>query len=344
MAHDYEEYNRILTCLQVRKAVANTKILILSNSEQTPASVNTSCCDLVSLFTRYGIRHNRIDFRQVFNYFDEIPADEGIHQEARALMEGADKVDITEEYLCSDLRYFHAVRRMMERYDCNAFTTPCKELCASRLPQKNKCVPCITHSLNKDDRIPSACEEDLAVWMAMMMMMYLTRQSVFMGNPVLVLAGSRTLEQLGMPKLLTQPGQVFDHDVLEIHHAVPVRRMRGFDQPEQSYELAHFTTQGWGAHYHVDMAEEEGQVVTFGRFNRQGTRMMVAVGHTLGCEFRPVYCSPAVYYEVEGGAREFRQALAKGGYGHHQAIIYGNHVKELQELGEIVGFEVEVFH
>ena len=24
-------------------------------------------------------------------------------------MEGADKVDITEEYLCSDLRYFHAV-------------------------------------------------------------------------------------------------------------------------------------------------------------------------------------------------------------------------------------------
>ena len=39
-----------------------------------------------------------------------------------------------------------------------------------------------------------------------------------------------------------------------------------------------------------------------------------------------------------------RQALAKGGYGHHQAIIYGNHVKELQELGEIVGFEVEVFH
>ena len=28
MAHDYEEYNRILTCLQVRKAVANTKILI----------------------------------------------------------------------------------------------------------------------------------------------------------------------------------------------------------------------------------------------------------------------------------------------------------------------------
>ena len=32
MAHAYEEYNKILTNLQVRKAVANTKILILSNT------------------------------------------------------------------------------------------------------------------------------------------------------------------------------------------------------------------------------------------------------------------------------------------------------------------------
>lgn len=344
MAHDYIEYNKILTYVHVRKAVANTKILILSNAEQTPASVNTGIYDIVGLFTRYGIRSNRIDFRQVFRYFEKTPADETIHTEAQALMKGAGKVDISEDYLCNDLRYFHAVRKMMEDFDCNAFTTPCKELCASRLPAHYKCVPCLTHSLNKDDRIPSACEEDLAVWMAIMVMMYLTRQSVFMGNPVLVMAGSKTLEQLGTPKLLTQPGQTFNHDVLEIHHAVPVRKMRGFDQEPQKYELAHFTTQEWGTHYHVNMAEEPDQVVTFGRFNRRGNKMMVAVGHTIGCEFRPVYCSPAVYYEVEGGVREFRQALANGGYGHHQAVVYGNHVKALQDLGKIMGFDVEYFH
>mgnify|MGYP006900175041 CR=1 FL=1 len=97
-----------------------------------------------------------------------------------------------------------------------------------------------------------------------------------------------------------------------------------------------------GRHYHVDMQRRKDRWLPLAALTA-GYQMMVAVGHTLGCEFRPVYCSPAVYYEVEGGAREFRQALAKGGYGHHQAIIYGNHVKELQELGEIVGFEVEVF-
>ena len=344
MAHDYEEFNRLLTNLQVRKAVANTKILILSNAEQTPASVNTSTYDLTDLFRRYGIRNNRIDFRQIVKYYNEIPDDESISEEADRLIAGAAKVDLEKQYIRNDLRYFHAVRAMMERFDCNAFTTPCKELCASRIPSEYKFVPCLTHSMNKDDRIPSACEEDLAVWMAIMMMMYLTRQSVYMGNPVLVPKGSKTPEQLGMPNLLTKPGMAFDHDVLEIHHSVPGRKMRGFSEPEQAYELEHFTTHGWGTHYQVDMNEEPGQVVTFGRFNRRGTKMMVTVGHTLGCEFRPVYCSPAVYYDVEGGVREFRQALANNGYGHHQAIVYGNHVKELQELGKIVGFEVEYFH
>lgn len=343
MAHDYDEYNHILTNLQVKKAVQNTKILILSNCEQTPASVNTSCPDLVGLFTRYGIRNNRIDFHRILPYFDAVEADATLQAEADTLLREAVKADVGRQDLLQDLRLFHAVRRMMEDYDCNAFTIPCKELCASRIPQKYHFVPCMTHSLNKDDRIPSACEEDLAVWMAMTVMMYLTRQSVFMGNPVLVPQGSKAPQQLGMPNLLTQAGQVFDHDVLEIHHAVPARRMKGFDEAPQPYELGHFTTQGWGAHYQIDMNENSGQTVTFGRFNRAGTRMMVAVGHTLGCEFRPFYCSPAVYYDVEGGARAFRQALAKGGYGHHQAVVYGDQVQALCDLGEIMGFEVDVF-
>jgi len=343
MAHDYQEYNKLLTYLQVRKAVANTKILILSNTEQTPASVNTSIYDLTGLFRRYGIRNNRIDFRQVMKYFDEVQIDDSIKAEAKKLISESKACNIKEEYVWNNLRYYHAVRNMMEHYDCNAFTTPCKELCASRIPWNNKFVPCLTHTINKDDRIPSACEEDLAVWMAMTVMMYLTRQSVFMGNPVLVPAGSKTLEQLGMPNLLTQPNQTFDHDVLEIHHAVPVTKMRGYDKKPQDYELGHFTEHGWGTHLHVDMAEEDGQVVTLGRFNRAGTKMMVATGRTIGCEFRPVYCSPAVYYDIDGGAREFRQALANGGYGHHLAVIYGNHVRDLHYLGKIMGFAVEHF-
>ena len=343
MTHDYREYNQLLTCLQVKKAMANTKILILSNTEQIPTSVNTACCDFVSLYRRYGIRNSRVDFHQAFAYFEGILVDDAIRREAEELIRNASRSDTTQEYLCNDLRYFHAVRKMMEFYECNAFTTPCKELCASRFPQKNKFVPCMAQSLNKDDRIPSACEEDINALLAMMVMMYLTRQSVFMGNPVLIPAGTKNLGQLGMQKLLPQLKEAFDHDVLEIHHAVPVRKMNGFDKEPQKYELGHFTTQGWGTHYHIDMTEREGQIVTMGRFNRSGDSMIVARARTVGTEFRPVYCSPAVFYDVEGGARAFRQALVRGGYGHHQAIIYGDHIDEITALGEIAGFRVEVF-
>ena len=50
----------------------------------------------------------------------------------------------------------------------------------------------------------------------MMMMMYLdSAERKFKGKPWVPwrFAGSRTPEQLGMPKALTQPACAFDHDV-----------------------------------------------------------------------------------------------------------------------------------
>ncbi len=343
MAHDYEEYNKLLNYLQVKKAIANTKLLILSATEEVPASVNTSCCDLLGLWQKYGIRNNRMTFRNVFDVMDKMEITPEIEAEADEVIGGAVSCNIKKEWVCQDLKYFHAVRALMEQFGCNAFTTSCKELCASRYPMRNKCVPCMTHSLNKDERIPSACEEDINVWLAMTVMMYLAKKSIFMGNPVLVLKGTKTLEQLGMPKLLTAPSQVFDEDVLEIHHAVPGRKMDGFGEPDMTYQLGHFTYEGWGSKIQVDMADHQDKTVTLGRFNRRGDKMIVARAEILGCEIREVYCSPAVFYRVEGGAREFRQALAKGSYGHHLAVVYGDYTEQIRELGEIVGFEVEVF-
>lgn len=160
---------------------------------------------------------------------------------------------------------------------------------------------------------------------------------------LLVPANTTSLEQLGSPKLLTIPSKVFDEDVLEIHHAVPSTKMDGFNVPALPYELGHFTNEGWGTKYQIDMADHKEKTVTFGRFNRKGDKMIIATGTIVGCEFRETYCSPAVYYKVDGGVREFRQRLANGSYGHHLAVVYGDYTKQLKELAEIVGFEVEHF-
>ena len=339
--HDYEEYNEILSLLQVRKAIRSTKLLVLTACEQFPVSVNSSNPDLYGLNRMYGIRSARRSIKDVFDVMKNLDCEEKISEEADRLMAGAGKANITKEWISSDLRYKEAVKVMMESLGCNAFTTACKELCATRLPMANKCTPCLTHAMLKDSGIPTACEEDLNVWMAVMVMMYLSKKSVFMGNPSLVHAHRRPVEDLGMTTLLDGPAEGFDEDVLEIRHAVPSLKLEGFDQPDMPYDIGHFTYAGWGAKIQVNMAAGSTRAVTIGRLSRDGKRMMVTRGEIVGCSLRDIECSPAVYYRVEGGAREFRHALAEGGYGHHLAVIYGDYTNKLKALGKIVGFTVE---
>ena len=72
--------------------------------------------------------------------------------------------------------------------------------------------------------------------------------------------------------------------------------------------------------------------------------MIAAKGEIVGCAYRDIECSPAVYYHIDGGAREFRHALADGGYGHHLVVVYGDYRDELKKLAKIVGFEMEIFN
>ena len=44
LTHDYDEYNQLLTYLQIKKAIANTRILVLTAGEQVPFAVNRFLC------------------------------------------------------------------------------------------------------------------------------------------------------------------------------------------------------------------------------------------------------------------------------------------------------------
>ncbi|MCR5458117.1 MAG: hypothetical protein K6F14_08605 [Clostridiales bacterium] len=341
MAHDFPEFNDIIQKLWVRKAVRNTKILILSSSNEFPVSVNTSNSNAYGLFTKYGIRNTRMPFRDVFSYMQDVDQNE-IDRITDTLIKGAYKNNDKPEWIKQDVRYYLGVRKMMERFDCNGFTTPCKELCASRYPAANKCTPCLTHALLKDQGMPSACEEDLNVWMAIMVLMYLSEKSVFMGNPMLILKGMDLIDDIGMTRVMYGPRK-FDEEVLEIRHAVPGTRMNGLNEEQMPYELGSFTHEGWGTKVQVNLGENKTRDVTIGRFDRHGEKMIVAHGTIVGCCFKDDECSPAVYLKLDGDAREFRHALADGCFGHHLAMIYGDYTKDVKELGKIMGFETIVF-
>ena len=341
-AYDYEEYNELLKLLQVRKAIRNTKILVLTTGEQSPVSVVSSNPDLFGLNLKYGIRGARRSMKDVFGVMDKIDVDEKVSKRADALIAGAGNVAVSKEHMMNDLRYMEAVKSMMEELGCNAFTTACMELCASQLPMKYKCTPCLTHSLLKDSGIPTACEEDINAWMAVMVFMYLSKKSVFMGNASLVKPHQRPLEDLHVSELVSGSPDGFDDYALEIRHSVPGLKMEGFDEGDMTYDVGQFTFAGWGTKIQIDMANAKTKTVTIGRFSRDGSSFMIARGEILGCAYHKYGCSPDVYYKVEGGAREFVHALAEKKYGHHLVAVYGDYIDEIKELGKIVGFNVEV--
>lgn len=310
---DYSELNELISLMWVRKAVRNTKILVATGGELFPYGVVSTIWNLEELKAKYGIGYHRIHFSEIFRELEKVDQGEA-EKIAEEIIRNAKKINIEESFVVNDVKFYLAVKNLMKKYSCNAFTFPCFEACSSRLPSKHRVVPCLTHTLLKDQGYPSSCEEDISVLMAMMVLMYLSKKSAFMGNPSFV-----------------------DEKTLKIVHSVPGLKMNGFDKPEMSYELWHFTVGGWGTKVQVNLAENTEKTVTLARFNPKASEILVTKGRVVKCEFYEIGCSPGVYIEV-GDAREIIHKQVD--FGHHIAMVYGDYVQKIEKLSELMKFKV----
>ena len=313
VAMDIQDLNEIAHLLWVRKAVANTRALVLTAGSQPTFGVQSLIRDPEVLRQRYGFEVIKLPFTSIVPYMDEI-SDQEAKETAEKLLAGADEVKVRTDWFPNDIKYYLAARKMMDVYDCNAFSTACHELCTSEIPQKRKFTPCVCHSLMKDDGIPSACEEDLNALLAMTILQYAANRPAFMGNP------SYETDEL-----------------LKLHHAVPALCMNGYGKEPLHYKLWAFTGQGFGGKLQVDFTENESNTVTLARFNPAGDAMCVKTGEVIRSEYKETYCSPYYYIRMDD-ARAYMHHLAD--FGHHQVLIFGDYSRQLEELSGIMGFQV----
>ena len=232
----------------------------------------------------------------------------------------------------------------MNKYRCNAFTIECFELCSSKLSEKWKIVPCLVHTLLKDQGYASSCEGDLNALLAMRLLMSVSKKSSFMGNPFMI-----------------------DENTLRIYHAVPGRKMNGYNQPDLPYELQYFVSGGWGAKLTVDLTENKEKKITLGRFNTLGTKMLLATGEIVkpGREFKEgssdfrdyvghseaikgtgfnegrnkLGCSVQVFIKTSHAREIIKKQID---YGQHLVMIYGDYTEEIQMLEEMLNLEIEL--
>lgn len=352
VADNYESLNKLISLLRARKAFQQTSMLLITDigipGYPTPCSVS----DFEGLNKRFGIGTTIIHIQELVNEREKILSNKNRMVEVETytdnLIDRAQKVSkIGREQVMGDVLFFHTVKNLMTKYNCNAFSIECFELCGTRYPDKWQANPCLTHSLLRDEGFPSACEGDTSALLTLSIFMALGNNSAFMGN----LQGTRK----GQTQILTGcNGSIkttenwvsgADTEGLKIllGHDVPGLKMLGFNNPDLPYELRNFVCgepAGWGTQIKVDFTKIKEKTVTIGRLDPLASKIVVTKGEIIGMRgFDNMGCSTNVIIDVSDPQGYLNKAPD---YGHHYVMTYGDYTQELTHLGDMLKIRVEL--
>jgi len=322
-AHNWDELFELTRLMMVRKAFANTKLLNVTNfPNRVPWGVISNNTNLDNVKAKYGMGYEHMNYNNFFGYMDEVERNKEMigyaDDIAKKLLENSNSSNMTQKDISKSVLFYLTVASMMKKQHCNAFTIECFELCSSLNPWNRKFTPCLTHALLKDSGIPSVCEGDINALLSMMVQMYMSHKAIYMGNPA-------------VDK---------ENNHLNIHHSVASLKMFGIDDKSSSpYDIHSFMKAGYGATLRHDFSRNVGEQVTVGRFDPTGTKMLISSGEVIGGGgLKGFGCANNVKIKIPNGRAFWK---AEQNYGHHLTFVYGDYTHQIEDLGELMNFEVE---
>jgi hypothetical protein len=326
LAADNAELENTMSLLRARTAYRETRVLFPTNRGFPSVASLTGITDLQQLEKKFGIGVRMISFKALAAEMEKTLADKAAREKAERgadeLIRGAAQTYLDREYVVRSLLFRQAVESLMDAHSCNAFTIECFEFCSTRLPEKWKITPCLVHTLFKDAGIASSCEGDMGALLATRMLLSVSGKSSHMGN---MFQGK--------------------DDSVVVNHSVPGIRMNGFDQPGLPYKLGRFVQSGWGTKAVVDFKQNAEKKATVARMHPSGTKLLVLRGKLIGSEGWDkdnLGCSVQAFIKpaTEGAGNRFIRRQAE--YGNHLSWVYGDYGPQLEELGRLLGIEVEM--
>lgn len=245
------------------------------------------------------------EFKAAFDAADARKA----QKEADEFTRGALKVvDATKKDIFKGLRFYLALAEMLKQHQANAVTIDCfGSLAANTLPG----YPCIAWSKFNDAGLYGVCEADLASTMTQIMVTSYT----------------------GMPGFVSDP--VFDTSRNEVIHAhcVSATRMKGLNGPAAPYIVRNHLETNEGAVVQVMMPSNE--TITVARFNTP-KQVLISTAEVTGAVDSDRGCRSQIRTRVADAEKWLRNYTA----GLHRVIFYGDHVRSVERLGRLLGFEL----
>lgn len=363
---NWDEARKQLRVLRAKKALANTRVLCATrfNGNLSYHCANDSFMDLEKVHVKLGTKFRYVNLHELIDQLHEIDPttnyttpgrlQENINEKdmeevnviVDSLMEGADTLAMTRENMVPSVKMYYLVQKLMNKNECNAFTAPCPDACSTCRINKERFTFCLTHSLNNESGVPSACEYDVAAVVSKAALQAVANKPSYMGNTAVLTMPDGSLINDGMMMHFSQ-----DHigkekwdalngvpNMIMTGHSVANRKMKGFDAEDAKYAIRPFAYSGFGVTMRQDFDEDAGQVVSMCRFDATCEKLFVSVG-TLkgGFGYDMDNCTLGSLIQVEDTKRFFENQLQVG---NHIPFVYGDYKDELVALGKALGLEV----
>ena len=301
IALDYKDIRRMLRVLEVKKSLAETRIVLFG----FPPSWHLRWYvfpDLEAVRRRLGVQFIPVELRELIELVQNVAPDEAALV-ANSWMGRAEQViEPTEKHLQESAAVYLAMRQVMERTGARAMAINCLEIAQSRKFAGQIINPCMGMLHLRDQGLPSGCEMDIPGLLTMILLGSLSQKPAFLGNVVHADPVSNTIK---------------------LSHCILPTRMHGFDKDPLPYLLRDYHgLRGVTAFTRVP----SGLTVTLARADRNLERMVALTGKILAGE-DTTFCRNTLSIQVHN-VRDFVQQAE----GNHHALVFGDYLDDMQTL------------
>ena len=294
-----------LRALRVKKFLKESKFLYIG--EIPSFSAPNGPRDFWALEERLGVRGRHIESNKFYRWFDRVS-----EEEAKGELENWQKdfdqvLEPDERELLNAARVYLALRSLCEREDANGLTVNC-----GRFTEERPVVPCLAFDRLIDEGVMCACEGDITAMLSSLILHAVSGQSVLMGN-----FGYRP------GAFEAKAGEVtIEHDIIPLSMASTGFRIR-------DYHGRQFGVTGY-----ADIKAD--QPMTLLNLDSSLGRVSVIEGTIKGSE-DGIHCRIIIHMDVDGDIQRVPEVIVGS---QHVSMTFGRWLSALQEVGDLLGFEV----
>lgn len=352
----WDEFEKQMKVLRVRKALANTRVLLAVRWDSNRSfSSYDNFINQNEVSSKWGVQFRHVNVHELIDQthmadpatnptmpgrealnINEADMEE-IEKITADLIGNAEACTLEPEMVKKTIQAYYTVQKLLDAYDCNAFTAPCPDLCSTRRFTQEQYTLCMTHSLNDENGISSACEYDINSVLGKVIMTNLTGKAPYMGNTNAIVYKNGKMVPFHKFNEETIKDIADKSELYMTFHSTPNRNLKGLKEPKETYRLAPFAYSGFGATIRYDFAKDVGQVITMIRISPDATKLFIAKGTIAGgAGYELKNCDQGVFFNVADQKDFFHKQEY---FGNHTVLAYGDYVEDLVMVAKALGLE-----